>query len=102
VADLSGVAYAYAAMARELGPRLAERGPDGFTRAQRFFVAYAQYYCHATRPEVARDNLSGDPHGPPRYRVNGPLSNLPAFAEAFSCAPGAAMVRPAQSRCVVW
>jgi putative endopeptidase len=102
VADLSGVLHAYRAMARELGTRVAERGPDGFTPAQRFFVSYAQYYCRAERPAFARDNLRDDPHAPSRYRVNGPLSNLPAFAEAFSCRPDAAMVRPAPSRCAVW
>jgi putative endopeptidase len=102
VADLSGVRHAHGAMARELGTRVAERGPDGFTRAQRFFVSYAQSYCRAERPTFARDNLRDDPHAPSRYRVNGPLSNLPAFAEAFSCRTDAAMVRPAPSRCAVW
>jgi endothelin-converting enzyme/putative endopeptidase len=102
VADVSGVAHAYAAMARAVGPSITERGPDGFTRAQRFFVSYAQYYCQAARPEYERENLRRDPHAPPRYRVNGPLSNLPAFAAAFSCAASAPMVRPAARRCVVW
>jgi hypothetical protein len=82
--------------------RVAERGPDGYTRAQRFFVSYGQYYCRAERPMFARENLRDDPHAPSRYRVNGPLSNLPAFAEAFSCRTDAAMVRPAPSRCAVW
>lgn len=100
VADLGGVAYAYAALTGELGPRLAERGADGFTRAQRFFLAYAQYYCQAERPEFSRDNLRGDPHAPVRYRVNAPLANLPAFAQAFGCAARTPMVRA--GRCVVW
>lgn len=100
VADLSGVAFAYAAMTGELGARVAERGADGFTRAQRFFLAYAQYYCQAERPEFARDNLRGDPHAPVRYRVNGPLANLPAFAAAFSCPAGKPMAR--RDPCVVW
>jgi endothelin-converting enzyme/putative endopeptidase len=102
VADLSGVAYAYAAMARALGPQVAMRAPDGLTPAQRFFFAYAQYWCDAEKPEFARDNLRSDPHAPPHFRVNGPLANLPAFAAAFSCPAGAAMVRPDASRCVVW
>jgi putative endopeptidase len=41
-----------------------------------------------------------DPHSPPRYRVNGPLANLPEFAEAFGCAAGTKM-RPANA-CEVW
>jgi endothelin-converting enzyme/putative endopeptidase len=102
VADLSGVAYAHAAMARALGVHVSARSADGLTPAQRFFFAYAQHWCDAERPEYARDNLRNDPHAPPHFRVNGPLSNLPAFAEAFSCPAGAAMVRPASSRCAVW
>jgi hypothetical protein len=66
-------------MAQELGARLGERGPDGYTPAQRFFISYAQYYGTAERPTFARENLRDDPHAPSRYRVNGPLSNLPAF-----------------------
>lgn len=102
VADLSGVRHAYGAMVKELGDRVTERGPDGYTRAQRFFISHAQYYCRAESDVFARENLRDDPHAPTRYRVNGPLSNLPAFAEAFACRPGAAMVRPATSRCTVW
>jgi endothelin-converting enzyme/putative endopeptidase len=102
VADLSGVAHAYAAMVLELGPRVTERGPDGLSPAQRFFIADAQHWCHAERPAAAEANLRDDGHAPVRFRVNNPLSNLPAFAEAFSCRSGAAMARPAANRCTVW
>jgi endothelin-converting enzyme/putative endopeptidase len=67
-----------------------------------FFLAYAQRWCTAQRPEYARDSLRDDSHGPPRFRVNAPLSNLPAFAEAFACPKDAAMARPATLRCTVW
>jgi len=100
VADLSGLAYAYGAFEREVGPRLTERGADGFTRAQRFFVAYAQHWCEAARPEYSRANLRDDPHAPPRYRTNAPLANLPGFAQAFACRPDAPMARTA--RCTMW
>jgi endothelin-converting enzyme/putative endopeptidase len=100
VADLSGTRLAYGAMAEALGPRLRERGADGFTRAQRFFIAYAQHWCSAERPEFARDNLRDDPHAPVSFRTNFPLANLPAFADAFGCPAGAPMVRA--PRCEVW
>jgi predicted metalloendopeptidase len=102
LADLSGVAHAYAAMAQDLGPRMSETGADGLTPAKRFFIAYGQHYCAAMRPEYARESLRDDGHGPVRFRVNAPLWNLPAFGEAFSCPRDAAMVRTAASRCVVW
>jgi endothelin-converting enzyme/putative endopeptidase len=34
--------------------------------------------------------------------VNGPLSNLAAFQEAFSCPAGSTMVRAGEQRCEVW
>jgi putative endopeptidase len=102
LADLAGVAHAYAAMAHELGPRMAETGADGLTPAKRFFVAYGQRWCSAMRPDAARESLRNDHHGPPRFRVNAPLWNLPAFGEAFACPKDAPMVRPEDARCVVW
>ena len=43
-----------------------------------------------------------DPHPLPKFRVNGPLANFPAFAEAFQCKAGDAMVRDEKDRCVIW
>ena len=41
-----------------------------------------------------------NPHASNRYRVNGPLSNMPEFQRAFSCKADAPMVR--QNACRVW
>jgi putative endopeptidase len=46
--------------------------------------------------------VQGDPHPIGKYRVIGPLSNLPEFAAAFSCKADTQMVRPATDRCEVW
>ena len=54
------------------------------------------------RPEAQRKMVQGDPHPMAKYRVIGPLSNFPPFAEAFSCKAGSAMVRPPDKQCVVW
>ena len=102
VADLSGVRFAYAVLARELGGQLARPDRNGVTPAQRFFLAYAQRWCVAQTPEAAEDGLRNDHHGQPRFRVNGPLANLPEFAAAFSCRAGAKMVRSEPGRCRVW
>jgi putative endopeptidase len=101
-ADYGGVRHTYAALAKVRGAQLQAKGADGFTGAQRFFITYAQHWCHAERPEGAADRLRGDNHGPPPFRVNAPLANLPEFAQAFACPAGAAMARPAADRCVVW
>jgi endothelin-converting enzyme/putative endopeptidase len=44
----------------------------------------------------------GDPHPIAKYRVIGPLSNLPEFAKAFGCKKDAPMVRSDADRCDVW
>ncbi|HXQ29356.1 MAG TPA: M13 family metallopeptidase [Gemmatimonadales bacterium] len=101
IADLGGLSIAFDALERWLAthPRTVI---DGFTPEQRFFLGYAQGWRSLTRPEVLRLRALTDPHSPPRWRVNGPLSNLPAFARAFGCAAGDSMVRADSVRAEVW
>ena len=59
-------------------------------------------WCTKTRPEVERREISEQWHAPPRFRVNGPLSNMAEFREAFSCEGGSTMARRETDRCEVW
>jgi putative endopeptidase len=101
IADVVGVSIAYEAMQRALRgkPRTVI---DGFTPEQRFFLAYARARLTVLRPEAARMMLTTDPHSPGRFRVNGPLSNMPEFAAAFGCREGDAMVRRERERAKIW
>jgi putative endopeptidase len=101
LADIVGVSVAYDALQRELkeGPR---PPIDGFTPEQRFFLGWAQARLNVLRPEQARVQVATDPHSPGRFRVNGPLSNMPEFAQAFGCKEGDPMVRPASERARIW
>ncbi|MGH8176065.1 MAG: M13-type metalloendopeptidase [Steroidobacter sp.] len=74
---------------------------NGYTPDQQFFIAWGQFRGDAVRPEFARTMVQGDPHPIAKYRVIGPLSNLPEFASAFQCPRDAPMVRPASERCEV-
>jgi endothelin-converting enzyme/putative endopeptidase len=99
VADLGGVRLGYVALMKILATK--PIGPiGGFTPAQRYFIAYAQSWCGATRPEAIRLRTATDPHSPPKYRVNGVVSDMPEFREAFSCKADAPMVRA--KVCRVW
>jgi endothelin-converting enzyme/putative endopeptidase len=103
VADLGGLKLAFAAMqayAKAHPERTA--APSRFTPEQQFFLGHAQAWCTNIRPEEARRRVTVDPHSPPRYRVNGPLSNLPQFQQAFGCKAGDRMVAAPQNRCEVW
>ena len=75
---------------------------DGLTTAQRFFLGYAQAWRQNIREADLRRRLATDSHSPARFRVNGPLSNLPEFYEAFGCKAGDAMVREDATRPQIW
>ena len=101
LADVVGVSVAYEALERALAGKPRE-AIDGFTPEQRFFLAYAQARMSVLRPEAARVQAATDPHSPGRFRVNGPLSNMPEFARAFGCKEGDPMVRPDSLRARIW
>jgi predicted metalloendopeptidase len=102
IADLGGLAIAYDAFQRSLAGKPAPPPIDGFTADQRFFLAAGQVWRSLTRQEMARLRALTDPHSPPRWRVNGPMSNIPAFAKAFGCKQGDPMVRPDSVRAEIW
>lgn len=100
--DLGGVNLAYRAYMRSREWKGPEPTVDGFTPDQQFFLAEAQWRGSIVRSEAARTAVSTDPHPPGKYRVLGPLSNMPEFEKAFSCKAGDPMVRPETERCAVW
>ncbi len=101
IGDLGGLKIAYTAYMLSLHGKPAPV-IDGFTGPQRFFLSWAQVWRQLQRPEALRRQLLTDPHAPGVWRVNGPLSNMPEFAAAFSCHAGDAMVRPDSLRAQIW
>jgi putative endopeptidase len=102
IADLGGLTIALAAYRKSLEGKPKPPVIDGFTPEQRFFLGYAHVWATNMRPEFARLLTNVDPHPLPQFRVNGPLSNMPAFAKAYHCKPGDPMVRPPKERCQIW
>jgi putative endopeptidase len=101
IADLGGLKISYLAFEKTMVGK--PRTPiDGFTPEQRFFISYASYYRALVRPESRRLRIQTDPHSPEEFRTNGPLSNLPAFFEAFNVPEGAPMRRPAADLIQIW
>ncbi len=98
VADLGGLMVAYLAWHSAKGQNIAPI--DGFTPEQRFFISYGQSWCTNTRPETERVRTAADPHSPEKYRVNGVVSNMPEFGQAFHCKAGSPMMR--KDPCKVW
>lgn len=99
VADLGGTLIAY--MAWKEATKAERLSPvEGFTPDQRFFIGFAQWACENERPEQLRLHALTDPHSPGYARINGIVTNLPEFANAFQCAKTAPMVKA--SVCRVW
>ena len=100
--DLGGVNLAYRAYQRSRQGKGPEPIVDGYTPEQQFFLAEGQWRGAIVRPEAARTAVATDPHPPGHFRVLGPLSNMPEFANAFQCKAGDPMVRPPAERCSLW
>lgn len=75
---------------------------EGFTPAQRFFIAYAQLWKINYTDEELKNRLANDPHSPGMYRVNGPLKNCPEFFETFEVQEGDKMRNPKSKIARIW
>jgi putative endopeptidase len=102
IGDLGGARIAFLAYQKSLEGKPRPADVDGFTPEQQFFIAWGQFRGDEIRPEAARLMAQSDPHPIAKYRVIGPLSNLPEFQKAWSCKGDAAMVRAEAKRCEVW
>jgi endothelin-converting enzyme/putative endopeptidase len=97
-ADVSGLMFAYDAY-RAGSAEQASIVP-GMSNDQLYFLGYAQAWCTNADSLVAQLMAQLDPHAPGGVRVNAALRQMPDFARAFSCRPGARMRvdRP----CAIW
>jgi putative endopeptidase len=92
--------FALEASLKQQGKSLDEKGPDGWTYLQRFFLSNAYSWCTAVTPEIAKMLVTTDPHSLPVFRIDNVMSNMPEFAQAFGCKAGQKMVRA--NACRVW
>jgi len=100
IADLGGLTISYAAYEKSLQGKPRPPEKDGFTPEQQFFLGWAQVWGANERLEYARLMANTNPHPLPRFRGNGPLSNMAEFAQAFTCKKGDPMVR--EKTCKIW
>jgi putative endopeptidase len=93
-ADLAGLELAWDALA-------AQGKPDA-TAAKEFFRAWATVWARQDDSLALATAQATATQAPARWRVNGPLANLPAFGQAYACKPGQAMARSAKDAVAVW
>jgi putative endopeptidase len=101
IADLAGISMGFDAFRKtkqfKNNDIIAGMKPD-----QRFFLAYALAWMINTRPEGLTNQVKSDVHSPAKYRVIGPLSDMPEFYAAFGLKEGDAMWRPENMRVKIW
>ncbi|MGC1551060.1 MAG: M13 family metallopeptidase, partial [Rhodanobacter sp.] len=104
IADLGGLNVAYDALQTALkkNPTEADKKIDGYTQDQRFFLNWGRVWRGDVREKQAELYLNMDPHSPLAQRAYGAPSNMPAFAAAFQCKPGDAMVRADDKQVKIW
>ena len=105
IADHGGLQVAYLAFclneeAKPEAERLQER--DGFTPAQRFFLAYANVWANNIRQEEILQRTKSDPHSLGRWRVNGALPHINAWYEAWGVTPESPMYIAPENRVSIW
>jgi putative endopeptidase len=101
IADLGGLTVAYRAYQNSLQGKPAPV-IDGFTGEKRFFIGWAQVWRVKFRDEALRQQVITGPHSPGMYRVQGVLSNMPEFYQAYDVKPGDGMHRPDDVRVKIW
>lgn len=101
IADLGGITLAYYAYTKTEEFKSGIKR-EGFTPAQRFFIAFAQLWkINYTEAEM-KNRIANDPHSPGMYRVNGPLMNCPEFFEAFDVKEGDKMRNSVSKIAKIW
>jgi putative endopeptidase len=74
----------------------------GLTPIQRLFLGYALGRMIQIQEAWLRLHLLSDVHSPPKWRVLGPLSNIPEFYQAFGVKPGQPLWRPEADHVRIW
>ena len=105
IADHGGLQVSYLAFclneeSKPESERLQTR--DGFTPAQRFFLAYANVWAGNIRPEEILNRTKSDPHSLGRWRVNGALPQINAWYEAWNVTPESPMYIAPENRVSIW
>jgi membrane metallo-endopeptidase-like protein 1 len=102
IADNGGIKEAYRAYRRWTKDHGREARLPGleFSADQLFWISAANIWCGKFRPEVLKLRINAGVHSPAKFRVIGPLSNSPEFAQSFNCPVGSPM-NP-RKKCSVW
>ena len=101
LADHGGLMVAFNAL-KNATAKKPLKNKDGFTPAQRFFLAYAGVWGQNITEKEIRQRVKNDPHALGKWRVDGALPHIDAWYEAFGVKPGDKMFIPKNERLELW
>jgi len=101
IADLGGVVMGYEAF-RKTGQYKENKMIAGLTPDQRYFLGYALAWMVNERPEAIANQVRSNEHSPAKYRLIGPITNMPEFYRVFGVKEGTKMWRPDSLRITIW
>jgi len=101
IADLGGVVMGYEAFKKTAQYKNKEK-ISNLTPDQRYFLAYGYAWMVNIKDEALVTQIMTDVHAPAKFRINGPLSNIPEFYKAFNVKTGNKMHQPDSLRVVIW
>ncbi|HEY6951308.1 MAG TPA: M13 family metallopeptidase [Bacteroidota bacterium] len=101
IADLGGIMMGYDAF-RKTGQYRNHEMIGGLNPDQRFFLGYALAWMINERPEAVAIQVRSNEHSPAKFRVIGPLSDMPEFYATFGIKQGDPMWRPDSTRVKIW
>ena len=101
IGDNGGIQVAYRAFENRLKQEPLKT-LDGFTPAQRFYLAYARVWASNITPEFLSRIVNSDVHSPNIFRVNAALPMIDSWYDAFNIQPTDKMFIPKEKRALVW
>ena len=101
LADHGGLQVAYNAFLNATAKKPL-KDKDGFTPAQRFFLAYAGVWGQNITDKEIRNRVKRDPHSLGKWRVDGALPHIDAFYKAWNVKKGDKMYLPESERLQLW
>jgi putative endopeptidase len=101
IADLGGVVMGYEAFKKtnqyKTNQKISRLSPN-----ERYYLSYAYAWMVNANKEALANQVMTDVHSPAKYRINGPLANIPEFHKTFNIKSGSKMYQPDDIRVSIW
>jgi len=101
IADIGGIMMGYEAF-KKTKQYQSKETIGGLNPDQRFFLGYALAWMVNQRPEAIAQQVKSNEHSPAKFRVIGPVANMPEFYSTFGIAKTDKMWLDENLRANIW